>query len=195
MRYAAALLVMMLFLPGNAQAENDYSTVVGIDPLTQRPMVRAARWTRMPARKFRKKMVPYQTSEKPGTIIIDTKARFLYYVMGNGRAMRYGIGVGREGFGWTGTERITRKAEWPDWRPPAEMRRRQSELPAFVPGGPENPMGARALYLGHTLYRIHGTNEAWSIGYAVSSGCIRMLNDDVIELYERAKRGAKVIVL
>jgi len=148
--------------------------------------------------KFLPQMVSYQTSQKPGTIIIDTNTRFLYLVMGNGQARRYGVGVGKQGFEWRGTERISRRAEWPSWTPPKEMiireRKKGRELPSFMPGGPANPMGARALYLGSTLYRIHGTNQPWTIGQAVSSGCIRMRNQDVIDLYERARNGAKVIV-
>ncbi|PHR25490.1 MAG: hypothetical protein COA37_01230 [Hoeflea sp.] len=150
--------------------------------------------------RFLPQTVSYSGSEKPGTIIINTSERYLYHVMANGQARRYGVGVGKEGHAWSGTEKITRKAEWPDWRPPAEMIKRVREkegriLPAHMKGGPENPLGARALYLGSTLYRIHGTNQPWTIGKAVSSGCIRMRNQDVTELYERAKVGAKVIVL
>ena len=148
--------------------------------------------------KFLPQMVSYQTSQKPGSIIIDTNTKFLYLVMGNGQARRYGVGVGKQGFEWTGTEKITRKAEWPSWTPPKEMilreRAKGRELPAFMEGGPANPMGARALYLGSTLYRIHGTNQPWTIGQAVSSGCIRMRNQDVMDLYERVQRGAKVSV-
>ncbi len=148
--------------------------------------------------KFLPQMVSYQTSQKPGTMVIDTNTRFLYLVMGNGKARRYGVGVGKEGFEWTGSEKVTRKAEWPSWTPPKEMiireRKKGRELPAFMPGGPANPMGARAIYLGSTLYRIHGTNQPWTIGQAVSSGCIRMRNEDVMDLYERVRRGAKVIV-
>jgi len=148
--------------------------------------------------RFLPQVVSYQSSQKPGTIIIDTNTRHLYLVLGNGKARRYGVGVGKQGFEWSGTERITRKAEWPSWTPPKEMivreRKKGRELPAFMPGGPANPMGARALYLGSTLYRIHGTNQPWTIGQAVSSGCIRMRNQDVIDLYERARQGAKVIV-
>jgi lipoprotein-anchoring transpeptidase ErfK/SrfK len=139
--------------------------------------------------------VRFVSAEPPGTIVVDTRARYLYFVKDDGTAIRYGIGVGREGFTWAGIERVTRKAEWPDWTPPAEMREREPWLPEWMPGGPENPMGARALYLGDTLYRIHGTHQDESIGYAVSSGCIRMLNEDVIDLYERVKVGAEVIVL
>tara|TARA_R110002020_G_scaffold96186_20_gene230612 strand:+ start:5452 stop:6219 length:768 start_codon:yes stop_codon:yes gene_type:complete len=149
---------------------------------------------------FLPQTVAYDGDQKPGTIIIDTSARFLYHVMGDGQARRYGVGVGKEGHAWSGTERISRKAEWPDWRPPAEMIKRVREkegriLPVHMPGGPENPLGARALYLGSTLYRIHGTNQPWTIGNAVSSGCIRMRNEDVTELYERVSVGAKVIVM
>ena len=135
---------------------------------------------------------------KPGTIVIDTSAKFLYLVQEGGTARRYGVGVGKEGFSWRGTETITRKAEWPGWTPPAEMIARERAkgriLPAHMPGGPENPLGARALYLGSTLYRIHGTNAPWTIGQAVSSGCIRMRNEDVTDLYERVKVGTRVVV-
>ena len=144
---------------------------------------------------YRRRVVPFRTSEPVGTVIIDTATRYLYLVQPNGQAIRYGIGVGRDGFTWNGVEHISRKAEWPDWRPPAEMVARQPGLPDFMPGGPENPLGARALYLGSTLYRIHGTNQAWTIGYAVSSGCIRLKNEDVADLYDRVPVGAKVIVL
>ncbi len=147
---------------------------------------------------FLPRTVNYETSHKPGTIIINTQTKHLYLVLDNGKARRYGVGVGKEGFEWSGAEKITRKAEWPSWRPPAEMIAREKkkgrDLPTFMEGGPSNPMGARALYLGSTLYRIHGTNQPWTIGQAVSSGCIRMRNEDVMELYERARVGAKVIV-
>jgi lipoprotein-anchoring transpeptidase ErfK/SrfK len=127
--------------------------------------------------------------------VISTAERRLYYVLGNGRAIRYAVGVGREGFQWSGQERITNKQEWPDWRPPEEMLRRQPGLPRYMAGGPHNPLGARALYLGGTLYRIHGSNEPHTIGQAVSSGCIRMLNEDVVDLYDRVKVGTQVVVL
>jgi lipoprotein-anchoring transpeptidase ErfK/SrfK len=145
--------------------------------------------------RFRRQIVDYSTREAPGTVIVDTPHTYLYYVLGNGKAIRYGIGVGREGFTWSGTETITRKAEWPDWTPPPEMVARQPYLPRFMAGGPENPMGARAMYLGGTIYRIHGTNAPSTIGGQVSSGCIRMVNDDVIDLYGRVNVGTKVIVL
>lgn len=144
--------------------------------------------------KYKRQEVKYRSDEKPGTIIVETRRRYLYYVLGDGKALRYGIGVGRVGFTWKGEERITRKAEWPSWTPPKEMRQREPDLPAFMPGGPENPLGARALYLGSTEYRIHGTIYPQTIGHAVSSGCFRLTNDDVIDLYKRAKVGAKVII-
>lgn len=144
---------------------------------------------------YLRQVVPYATQERSGTIVVDTRAHFLYFVLGDGRALRYGIGVARDGFEWSGTHRVTRKAEWPGWTPPAEMRARQPGLPTYMEGGPNNPLGARALYLGSTLYRIHGTTEPWSIGQNVSSGCIRMTNEDVIDLYDRVQLNSKVVVL
>jgi lipoprotein-anchoring transpeptidase ErfK/SrfK len=144
---------------------------------------------------YLRQVVRYETAERSGTVVVDTRQHFLYFVLGGGRALRYGIGVARDGFEWSGTHRVTRKAEWPGWTPPEEMRRRQPGLPSHMEGGPNNPLGARALYLGSTLYRIHGTNEPWSIGRNVSSGCIRMTNDDVIDLYGRVKLNSKVVVL
>jgi lipoprotein-anchoring transpeptidase ErfK/SrfK len=143
---------------------------------------------------FQRQAVFYRSTEAPGTIIIHTSERFLYVVQPNGRALRYGIGVGRDGFQWQGLLRITRKQEWPDWTPPPEMIQRQPYLPRFMAGGPGNPMGARALYLGATVYRIHGTNQPQTIGSAVSSGCFRLVNGDVIDLYGRIPVGTKVIV-
>ena len=145
--------------------------------------------------KFHKQMVEYTGSEPPGTVIIDTPQRFLFLVQENGRALRYGIGVGKQGFTWAGEKKITAKKEWPDWVPPPEMLQRRPDLPHFMAGGPENPLGARAMYLGNSLYRIHGSNEPWTIGQAVSSGCIRMRNEDVIDLYQRVKVGTKVVVI
>jgi lipoprotein-anchoring transpeptidase ErfK/SrfK len=145
--------------------------------------------------RFQKQLVAYSGSEKPGTIIIDTRERFLYLVEHGGKALRYGVGVGREGFTWAGVKEITMKKEWPDWRPPDEMLKRRPDLPTYMAGGPENPLGARALYLGSSLYRIHGSNEPWTIGTQVSSGCIRMRNEDVIDLYDRVKVGTKVVVI
>jgi lipoprotein-anchoring transpeptidase ErfK/SrfK len=143
---------------------------------------------------YRKQVVYYRSSEAPGTIIISTAERHLYLVQGNGRAIRYGIGVGRDGFQWQGLVNITRKAEWPDWTPPPEMIQRQPYLPRFMAGGPGNPLGARAMYLGTTVYRIHGTNRPDTIGTAVSSGCFRLVNADVADLYERVPVGTKVII-
>jgi lipoprotein-anchoring transpeptidase ErfK/SrfK len=143
---------------------------------------------------FRRQIVLYRSTEAPGTIIVHTSERLLYVVQPNGRALRYGIGVGRDGFQWQGLLRITRKQEWPDWTPPPEMIERQPYLPRFMAGGPGNPMGARALYLGETVYRIHGTNQPKTIGTAVSSGCFRLVNGDVTDLYDRIPVGTKVIV-
>jgi len=144
--------------------------------------------------KWARRVVFYRTLEPVGTIIVETRERALYLVMPENRAMRYGIGVGRDGFRWKGQLKISRKAEWPDWRPPAEMIERQPYLPRFMAGGPGNPLGARALYLGGTVYRIHGTNQPHTIGQAVSSGCFRLVNNDVIDLYERVPVGTRVVV-
>src|ERR1700722_3734213 len=143
---------------------------------------------------YQRQAVFYRTTEPPGTIIVQTSERFLYVVQGNNRAIRYGIGVGREGFQWSGLLKISRKAEWPDWTPPPEMIARQPYLPRFMAGGPGNPLGARALYLGNTIYRIHGTNQPQTIGQSVSSGCFRLVNPDVADLYDRVAVGTKVIV-
>ncbi len=145
--------------------------------------------------RFAKQVVSYSGKERPGTIIVDTPQRFLFLVQENGTALRYGIGVGRPGFTWAGVKTVTRKAEWPDWVPPKEMLARRPDLPHYMAGGPDNPLGARALYLGSSLYRIHGSNEPWTIGQAVSSGCIRMRNEDVTDLYERVRVGTRVIVI
>ena len=145
--------------------------------------------------KFAKQMVAYSGRETAGTIIIDTPSKFLYLVQDDGRALRYGIGVGRPGFTWSGVKTISMKKEWPSWTPPAEMLKRRPDLPRFMEGGPENPLGARAMYLGSSLYRIHGSNEPWTIGTQVSSGCIRMRNEDVIDLYNRVRIGTRVVVI
>jgi lipoprotein-anchoring transpeptidase ErfK/SrfK len=150
--------------------------------------------TDLPAR-LQRQIVNYRSTEAPGTIIIDTPHTYLYFILGADKAIRYGIGVGREGFTWSGVKTIERKTEWPDWFPPADMLHRQPYLPRFMAGGPGNPLGARAMYLAGTVYRIHGTNAPDTIGKQVSSGCIRMLNEDVIDLYQRAHVGTKVIVL
>ena len=140
-------------------------------------------------------VVPFETKEKPGTVIVFTKERKLYLVLGPGQAMRYGVGVGRDGFTWHGIHTVTNKREWPDWRPPPEMIKRQPYLPRHMKGGPGNPLGARALYIGSTIYRIHGTHDPDSVGEADSSGCIRLTNDDITDLYGRVQVGAKVIVV
>jgi lipoprotein-anchoring transpeptidase ErfK/SrfK len=150
--------------------------------------------SQLPAR-LQRQLVNYASREAPGTIIIDTPNTYLYLVLGHGQAMRYGIGVGRDGFTWSGVQSITRKSEWPDWIPPAEMIARQPYLPRYMAGGPGNPLGARAMYLGGTVYRIHGTNAPGTIGTHVSSGCIRLTNEDVADLYSRVNVGTKVVVL
>jgi lipoprotein-anchoring transpeptidase ErfK/SrfK len=148
-----------------------------------------------PEPQFQRQEVNYAGKEAPGTLVVDTPDKFLFLVEPHGKALRYGIGVGRPGFEWAGIKRISRKAEWPDWTPPPQMLLRRPDLPRHMAGGPDNPLGARALYLGSSLYRIHGTNEPSTIGHNVSSGCIRMMNEDVIDLYNRVPVGAKVIVL
>jgi lipoprotein-anchoring transpeptidase ErfK/SrfK len=177
-----------LFGGGNSQQINApyYQPTVAptYAPETSRQAVRIPR-----------EMVAYNGPHAPGTIIVSTSERRLYLVMAGNRALKYGIGVGRAGFEWAGTQSISRKQEWPDWVPPAEMLQRRPDLPRYMAGGPDNPLGARALYLGASLYRIHGSNEPETIGQAVSSGCIRMLNEDVVDLYERVKVGSKVVVL
>jgi lipoprotein-anchoring transpeptidase ErfK/SrfK len=145
--------------------------------------------------KYEKQVVDYEGKESAGTLVVDTPNKFLYLVQGNGKALRYGIGVGRPGFTWSGVKTISAKKEWPDWTPPAEMIARRPDLPRHMEGGPQNPLGARAMYLGSTLYRIHGSNEPWTIGTNVSSGCIRMRNEDVIDLYGRVNVGTKVVII
>lgn len=175
-------------LPATAALVYDRTTGTFVEESTIAPRPRAGQSA------IKKEIVEYATTQKPGTIVIETGERRLYLVLEDGKAMKYGIGVGRDGFTWSGTHRITRKAEWPGWTPPAAMRKRVPDLPAFMEGGPDNPLGARALYIGSTLYRVHGTSEPWSIGQAVSSGCIRLTNDDVTDLYERVSVGAKIVV-
>ena len=142
-----------------------------------------------------RRVVLWNGAQRPGTIVISTSQRRLYFVLGNGQAIQYGVGVGRPGFTWTGTKTVSMKREWPAWSPPAAMRRRRPDLPRYMSGGLDNPLGARALYLGSSMYRIHGSNEPQTIGYAVSSGCIRMTNADVIDLYSRTRIGTRVVVL
>ncbi|PVE25598.1 hypothetical protein DC522_04560 [Microvirga sp. KLBC 81] len=166
-----------------------------IDPLTRQPLYGAEdEAVKALASPVPREVVSFEGRYAPGTIVVSTSERRLYYVLGDGKAMRYGVGVGRPGFTWRGAHSITMKREWPDWRPPAAMLKRRPDLPRYMEGGPDNPLGARAMYIGSTIYRIHGSNEPETIGEAVSSGCIRMTNDDVIDLYNRAKVGARVIV-
>jgi lipoprotein-anchoring transpeptidase ErfK/SrfK len=184
----AACITALTFQLTPASAQRDYTN------LEDQPGVVPNAADEQLQPQFQRQMVLYRTTEPPGTIIVHTSERFLYLVQGNGRAMRYGIGVGREGFQWQGLLKISRKQEWPDWTPPPEMIARQPYLPRFMAGGPGNPMGARALYLGATVYRIHGTNQPHTIGSAVSSGCFRLVNNDVIDLFERVPVGTKVVV-
>ncbi len=188
MRRLGVALLMMIAGATGAQANIIY------DPLTRQPIPDStdarARATAIP-----REEVDYTGPYRPGTIVVNTEERRMYLVLEGRKAIKYGVGVGRPGFSWGGTKNVTRKAEWPSWTPPAQMLKRRPDLPRFMPGGPENPMGARALYLGSSLYRIHGSNEPETIGQAVSSGCIRMLNDDVVDLYERVKVGTRVVVL
>ena len=179
---------------GGGHAEEDVPAAAGVEvelQLVDAGLPQAEE--QLPAQ-FQRQMVFFRTTEAPGTIIVDTPSRYLYLVQGNSRALRYGIGVGRDGFQWSGLVNITRKQEWPDWTPPPEMIQRQPYLPRFMAGGPGNPMGARALYLGTTVYRLHGTNAPETIGSAVSSGCFRLVNPDIIDLYERVPVGTKVVI-
>jgi lipoprotein-anchoring transpeptidase ErfK/SrfK len=185
------------FFPPAAQPSAPFDQVLRDQALRDRnpaAVEEPADTAELPAN-LRRQVVGYPTGEAPGTIVIDTPHTYLYLVLGGGKAMRYGIGVGRDGFTWSGTQTITRKQEWPDWTPPAEMIQRQPYLPRFMAGGPGNPLGARAMYLGDTIYRIHGTNAPATIGHQVSSGCIRLVNEDVADLYGRVNVGTKVVVL
>ena len=186
-RLFLALILLTLFLAPQAQAQfRGEDEQPGYVPNSDEEQL-DPRW--------QKTVVFYRTAEPPGTVIVNTNERFLYIVQGNGRALRYGIGVGRDGFQWQGLVRITRKQEWPDWTPPPEMIQRQPYLPRWMAGGPGNPLGARALYLGNTVYRIHGTNMPQTIGTKVSSGCFRLTNPDVSDLYDRVPVDTKVIIL
>jgi lipoprotein-anchoring transpeptidase ErfK/SrfK len=198
-RSAAAVVMIAAAISFAAAASASPFLPFG-QPSQSAPMMQAPADERMddtaelPAR-FKRQIVDYRTTEVPGTIVIDTPNTYLYLVLGNGRALRYGIGVGREGFTWSGTQNVSKKAEWPDWTPPPEMIERQPYLPRFMAGGPGNPLGARAMYLGGSVYRIHGTNDPSTIGHGVSSGCIRLTNDNVSDLYSRVNVGTKVVVL
>jgi len=184
----AAAVAMVCAAPASAFAP------LMIDPVTKQPLENNGRG-RMGVSPVKKEIVASPGKYSPGTIVVNTTERRLYLIQEDGKALKYGIGVGRDGFQWGGTHSVTMKREWPDWRPPEAMLKRRPDLPRFMPGGPNNPLGARALYLGSTIYRIHGSNEPWTIGQAVSSGCFRMTNDDVVDLYDRVKVGAKVVVL
>jgi lipoprotein-anchoring transpeptidase ErfK/SrfK len=166
-----------------------------IDPLTRQPLYSADEALKAQAAPTQRQVVSFDGRYAPGTIVVSTSERRLYYVLGNGQAIQYGVGVGRPGFTWAGSHSITMKREWPDWRPPAAMLKRRPDLPRFMPGGPNNPLGARAMYIGSTIFRIHGSNEPQTIGQAVSSGCFRMSNQDVVDLYDRVKVGTRVVVL
>jgi len=177
------------------------ATLANAAPVTRYYDVASHKWVelgpggRSMANPIPRQKVDYAGPYSANTIVVSTSERRLYYVLGDGKAIKYGVGVGREGFTWSGTNRVSRMEEWPGWTPPPAMRKRRPNLPAHMKGGPNNPLGARALYIGSTLYRIHGSNEPWSIGQAVSSGCIRMANEDVIHLYDQVKVGTKVVVL
>ena len=203
-----AAMIVAAFAGTMPAAANQLPLMLLPGPQTDAPRIHAPLWRHAPAdvvtdgeemaelpARLKRQVVDYPSREAPGTVIIDTPNTYLYVVLGSGRALRYGIGVGREGFTWSGVQSVTRKAEWPDWTPPEEMLHRQPYLPRMMAGGPGNPLGARALYLGHSQYRIHGTNDPATIGRQVSSGCIRLTNEDVTDLYNRVKVGAKVVVL
>ncbi len=187
-----AILAGLIFMSGAISA-----TAYEVDPLTRLPLVSGpvSDANRPQATAIPREIVSYSGNHAPGTIVVDTNERRMYFVLPNGQAVRYGVGVGRPGFSWSGTQTISQKREWPGWTPPPQMLKRRPDLPRHMVGGPDNPLGARAMYLGSTLYRIHGSNEPETIGQAVSSGCIRMVNDDVIDLYERARVGTRVVVL
>lgn len=193
LRLAALSVALLTALPANADSLLQKFFLAGNPPSQHSGHYRSNK-SPIP-----KQTVKYDASIPAGTIIIETSERRLYYTLGNGKAIKYAVGVGREGFEWAGTDRISRKAEWPGWTPPAIMRARVKAetgriLPAYQPGGPDNPLGARAMYIGGRIFRIHGTNQPWTIGQAMSSGCIRMANDDVTDLYNQASVGTKVIV-
>lgn len=186
MAIVAAGFTSIALLPGTAQANDVYDFILGRD---YKPGARA-QMSSIP-----REEVDYDGREPAGTIVVNSVERRLYLVLGDGKAIRYGVGVGRPGFEWGGVQRVSRKEEWPGWTPPSQMLRRRPDLPRYMAGGPTNPLGARAMYLGSSLYRIHGSNEPATIGQAVSSGCIRMTNDDVTDLYERVQVGARVVVI
>jgi lipoprotein-anchoring transpeptidase ErfK/SrfK len=192
---ASSALALLLAVGASAPAQTVISAPAEVDmEVDEQPGVVPSPDQEQLSGPWEKQIVYYRTNEPAGTVIIVTNERFLYLVQGNNRAIRYGIGVGREGFQWSGLQKISRKQEWPDWRPPPEMIQRQPYLPRFMAGGPGNPLGPRALYLGQTIYRIHGTNQPETIGHAVSSGCFRLVNNDVIDLYDRVPVGTRVVI-
>jgi lipoprotein-anchoring transpeptidase ErfK/SrfK len=195
MRRSALALLGLISLAATQAAPAAAQSAYWIDPLNGQPPQYYDEEFRPQAAPIPRQLVTFPERYAPGTVVISTEDRRLYYVTRRGEAIEYAVGVGRPGFEWSGTMRISRKREWPDWRPPAEMLRRRPDLPRYMSGGLDNPLGARALYLGSSLYRIHGSNEPETIGQAVSSGCIRMTNEDVIDLYSRVKVGTKVVVL
>ena len=198
MLVAAAVAIGMIAIPMQADAEFNPAVQVRYDAmgnLVEGPGSNGYSSSSPSYTPIPREIVSFSGGYGAGTIVVNTAERRLYLVLGEGKALKYGIGVGRPGFAWAGAHSVTRKAEWPGWTPPPQMRRRQPHLPAYMPGGPENPLGARAMYIGSTFYRIHGSNEPWTIGQAVSSGCFRMTNDDVTDLYERVKVGARVVVI
>ncbi len=193
MRAMWALLAALCLVPAVARADEAAPKVITLDDGDQLGRV-SAEETEIVDGPYKRQVVFYRTNYSPGTIVVSTQERFLYLVLGKNRALRYGIGVGRQGFQWSGMVTITRKTAWPDWTPPPEMIKRQPYLPRFMAGGPGNPLGARALYLGATVYRIHGTNAPETIGTAVSSGCFRLVNGDVVDLFDRTPIGTKVVI-
>ncbi|MER2604376.1 MAG: L,D-transpeptidase [Siculibacillus sp.] len=198
MLVAAAVVAGIVSLPLSAGAEFNPGVQMRYDALgnaVEGPGTFVSSGSSRSYTPIPREVVGFSDKYAPGTVVVNTAERRLYLVLGDGKALKYGIGVGRPGFAWAGSHSVTRKAEWPGWTPPPEMRRRQPHLPAYMAGGPENPLGARAMYIGSTYYRIHGSNEPWTIGQAVSSGCFRMTNDDVTDLYERVKVGARVVVV
>jgi lipoprotein-anchoring transpeptidase ErfK/SrfK len=197
LKFKWALFAALALLPALARADEASDPAdpkaVTMD-VTDEPGRASAEDVKIEDGPYKRQVVFYRTNAAPGTVLISTQEHFLYLVLGNNRALRYGIGVGRQGFQWAGMVTITRKTEWPDWTPPPEMIQRQPYLPRFMAGGPGNPLGARAMYLGATVYRIHGTNQPATIGQSISSGCFRLANGDVVDLYDRVPVGTKVIV-
>ena len=191
---AATVFAGLLATAAHAQVKKPFEGVVLVAAVSPDEIQPQALREKASPRFKRGKIVTYETAASAGSIIVNTKQNVLYFVVGNGKAVKYRVATAKKGFEWSGTNKVSYKTQWPDWRPPTEMRKRRPDLPAFMAGGPENPLGARAIYLGSTIYRIHGTNEPTSIGKAASSGCIRMLNEDVSELYQFVKPGATVTV-